>query len=60
MERDMSERAIAQWYQVGLSNTEAKELIGHVPGVLVYGMLKSYHLLPEAAKDILRTVYRAQ
>lgn len=60
MERDMSETAVAQWYQCGLSNKDAKELIGHVPGVLAYGTLKSYAILPERAKDILRTVYRTQ
>lgn len=56
----MSETAVAQWYQAGLTEKEAKELIGHVPGAVAYGVVKSYSILPERAKDILRTVYRMQ
>lgn len=60
MDRDMSETAVAQWYQSSLTEKEAKELIGHVPGALTYGVVKNYNVLPERAKDILRTVYRMQ
>ena len=51
------EQAVAQWYQCGLSNADAKKLIGHIPGVLAYGTLKSYNILPDRAKDLLRTAY---
>jgi hypothetical protein len=48
------ESLVAQWFVSGLTEREARELIGAIPGTLAYGAVKSYALLPEDAKRILR------
>lgn len=53
----MEERAVAQWY-TGLTEPEIKRLIGHVPGILEFGISKSYGRLPEVAKQILRDAHK--
>lgn len=52
--------AVAQWYTAGLDNADAKEMLQHIPGCIAYGSLKSFALLPEAAKQILRDNYQRQ
>lgn len=50
--------SVSQWYVAALTAAEAKEMLQYVPGCLAYGSLKSFALLPETAKQVLRDNYQ--
>jgi len=54
------EREIAIWYTSALTTREAIAMVGHIIGSLSYGTPKTYGMLPEEAKQIVREAYATQ
>lgn len=54
----MNEKFVVEWYNFSLTERERKELLVSIPRAFEYGSARSYMLLPEQAKQVLRDAFR--
>ena len=54
----MDEREMWQWYTL-ITEGKRKAIVGTFQGAMEYGLTRSPHKLPDAAKDAVRQAYAA-
>jgi hypothetical protein len=49
---------VAQWYENSLTEQERKTIVGPVAGAMEYGLTRSWNMLSEHVRMVIRREYR--